>query len=162
VQIPFFNVEQGMEKKILVAGVGNLLFSDEGVGVHVARELSKMSLPEEVELADVGTATFELTRLMDGKDKVVIVDAILTDDAPGTIYRLTPDDLKSRRKELAASLHQFGVLEALQCRIADAGRPQVVILAVVPKDYYTLATDLTPELKSRLDSIVSEVLKEIN
>jgi hydrogenase maturation protease len=151
-----------MKKKILVAGVGNLLFSDEGVGVHVVRELSKISLPEEVELADVGTATFELTRLMDGKDKVVIVDAILTDDAPGTIYRLTPDDLKSRKKRLAASLHQFGVLEALQCRTADLSRPQVVILAVVPKDYYTLATDLTPELESRLGSIVSEVLNEIN
>jgi hydrogenase maturation protease len=149
-------------KKILVAGVGNLLFSDEGLGVHVIRELSRKSLPEEVELADVGTATFELTRLMDGKDKVVIVDAILTDDAPGTIYRLTPDDIKSRRKKFAASLHQFGVLEALQCHAADATRPEVVIVAVVPKDYRTLSTDLTPELESRVESIVSAVLEEVN
>ncbi len=150
-----------MKKKILVAGVGNLLFSDEGLGVHVIRELSKRSLPQEVELADVGTATFELTRLMDGKDKVIIVDAILADDAPGTVYRLTPDDIKSRRKKLAASLHQFGVLEALQCRAATANMPEVVILAVVPKDYHTLATGLTPELAERIHHVVEAVLEEI-
>jgi hydrogenase maturation protease len=150
-----------MKKKILVAGVGNLLFSDEGLGVHVIRELSKRSLPQEVELADVGTATFELTRLMNGKDKVVIVDAILADDAPGTVYRLTPDDLRSRRKKLAASLHQFGVLEALQCHAATGSMPEVVILAVVPKDYRTLCTDLTPELAERIHNVVEAVLKEI-
>jgi hydrogenase maturation protease len=150
-----------MKKKILVAGVGNLLFSDEGLGVHVIRELSKRSLPEQVELADVGTATFELTGLMDGKDKVVIVDAILSDDAPGTIYRLTPHDLKSRKKRMAASLHQFGVLEALQCHAATSDSPEVVILAVVPKDYRTLSTDLTPELAERIHDVVEAVLKEI-
>jgi Ni,Fe-hydrogenase maturation factor len=77
-------------------------------------------------------------------------------------YRLTQDDIQSRRKELVASPHQFGVLEALHCHAATTSVPEVVILAVVPEDYRNLATDPTLELESRLESIVNAVLKEIN
>jgi hydrogenase maturation protease len=40
--------------KTVVLGVGNLLFSDEGVGVHVVKRLSEMSLPPEVEVVEGG------------------------------------------------------------------------------------------------------------
>jgi hydrogenase maturation protease len=148
-------------KKILVAGVGNLLFSDEGLGVHVIRELSKRNLPEEVELADVGTATFELTRLMEGKDKVVIVDAIVSEESPGTIYKLSPDDLKSGRRKLLTSLHQFGVMEALQSAAQMGVEPEMVIFGIAPKDYKSFSTELSPEMEKSIPRIVETILKEI-
>ena len=79
-----------MKKRILIAGIGNLLFSDEGIGAHVIKELSKTELPEQVELVEIGTATFELSRFMEDKDKVIIVDAVISDEAPGTIYKFSP------------------------------------------------------------------------
>lgn len=150
-----------MKKKILIAGVGNLLFTDEGVGVHIIRGLSKKELPEEVELAEIGTATFELIRLVDGKDKVIIIDAIISDETPGTIYRLTPEELKLDKKKLITSLHQFGVLEALESAFQLGNKPEVIIFGVTPKDYQTLGMELTPELKKSMDRIVEAILKEI-
>ncbi|HVP37397.1 MAG TPA: hydrogenase maturation protease, partial [Terriglobales bacterium] len=97
-----------MVKKILVVGIGNLLLTDEGVGVHVIQELSKLKLPEGVELADIGTASFDLLTFMEGKDKVIIIDALVSDDKPGTLYHLSPEDLISGKSVLLTSLHQFG------------------------------------------------------
>lgn len=150
-----------MKKRILVAGIGNLLFTDEGIGVHIVRELSKKDLPEGVELADVGTATFELGRLMEGKDKVIIIDAIVSNDPPGTMYRFSPDDLKSAKGKSLTSLHHFGVHEALESAAQTGLRPEVVIFGIVPRDYQTPGTELTSELKESLPAIVEQVLKEI-
>jgi hydrogenase maturation protease len=138
-----------MKKKILIVGIGNLLLTDEGVGVHVIRELSKKDLPEGVELADLGTATFELVRWTDGKDKVIIVD------------KLTPDDLKSGKRKLLTSLHQFGVVEALDSAAQTGNKPEVVIFGITPKDYQSPGTELTPELKGSIQKIVEAILQEI-
>jgi hydrogenase maturation protease len=151
-----------MKKKILIAGIGNLLFTDEGVGVHIIRQLSKKNLPEGVELADLGTATFDLTRLMDGKDKVIIIDAVISDDPPGTVYRFTADDLKASKRRLSTSLHQFGLLEALESAAQTGIRPEVVIFGITAKDYQTPSTELSAELKESVPRIVETILKEIS
>jgi len=150
-----------MKNRILVAGIGNLLFTDEGIGVHIIRELSKEDLPEGVELADVGTATFELVSLMEGKDKVVILDGIISNHAPGTVFRLTQDDLKSDKGKSLTSLHHFGVLEALESAAQTGLRPEVVIFGIVPRDYQTPGTELTSQLRRCIPRIVEEILKEI-
>jgi len=150
-----------MKRKILIAGIGNLLFTDEGIGVHIIRELSKRDLPEEIELAEIGTATFELVRFMEGKDKIVIVDAIISDQSPGTIYKLTPDDLQSGKGKLLTSLHQFGVVEALESGAQMGNKPEVIIFGIVPKDYQSPNTELSPELRGSIQKIVEAILKEI-
>ncbi len=151
-----------MEKKILIAGIGNLLFTDEGIGVHIIRELSRKDLPKEVELVEIGTATFELTRFMEGRDKVILVDAILSDDPPGTTYRLTPKELSSSKSRDIVSLHQFGISEALECADQLGYNPEVVIFGITPKDYQSLSTELSPELKASLRKIVETILQEVN
>ena len=150
-----------MGKKILIAGIGNLLFTDEGIGVHIIRELSRKDLPKEVELVEIGTATFELTRFMEGRNKVILVDAILSDDPPGTTYRLTPKELGSSKARDIASLHQFGISEALECAAQLGYNPEVVIFGIAPKDYQSLSTELSPELKESIQKIVGIILKEI-
>jgi len=150
-----------MQKKILIAGIGNLLLGDEGIGVHVIRELSKKALPEEVELAEIGTATFELARVMQGKDKVIIVDAVLTEEPPGTIFKLTPNDFKGGERKLLTHLHQYGIIEALESAALMGTTPDVVIFGITPKDYQTPSLELTPELKRFLPGIVEAILTEI-
>ena len=151
-----------MKKRILIAGIGNLLFSDEGIGAHVIKELSKTELPEQVELVEIGTATFELSRFMENKDKVIIVDAVISDDVPGTIYKFSPDDLKSSRKKNLFSLHQMGIVDALETAAHMGITPQVVIFGITPRDYKTLKTELTPQLKESLPKIIELILKEID
>ena len=149
------------EQKILIAGIGNLLFSDEGIGVHVIRELGQIVLPPNVELIDLGTSTFDLAGLMEGKDKVILVDAIASEEPAGTIFKLTPEDLKSGKRKLLTSLHQLGVMETLEFASRLGSVPEVVIFGVTPKDYRSLGMELTPELKYALPGIVKVILREI-
>lgn len=156
-----FLFDKKMKKKILIAGIGNLLLGDEGIGVHVIRELSRKALPEEVELAEIGTATFELARFMQGKQKVIIVDAVLTQEPPGTISKLTQDDLEGGERKPLTHLHQYGIIEALESAALMGTRPGVVIFGITPKDYQTPSLKLTPELKKSLPRIVEAILNEI-
>ncbi len=151
-----------MHKKILVAGIGNVLFSDEGVGVHLVRQLVGKKLPKHVTLAEIGTCSIELIRAMSGKDKVIIVDAMLSNEPPGTVYRLANGDLKSQRSRLLTNLHQFGLIEALLSAKLLGTRAEIVIFGISPKDYKTLSMKLTPQLSSSLPKIVQTILKEIS
>jgi len=150
-----------MAKKILVVGIGNLLLTDEGVGVHIIQELSRMKLPENVELADIGTASFDLLTFMEGKDKVIIIDALVSDDKPGTLYRLSPDDLISGKRKLLTSLHQFGIPQVLNLIKQKNQKIEIVIFGIVPKDYQTYSTELTPELVKALPHIIQKILESL-
>jgi hydrogenase maturation protease len=83
--------------KILVLGVGNILFTDEGVGVRAVETLLRdYSFSDNVTLMDGGTLG---TRLMDPImqcQRLIVIDAVLGGDEPGSVYRLTGDDLRSR------------------------------------------------------------------
>ncbi|MCK5188148.1 MAG: hydrogenase maturation protease, partial [Deltaproteobacteria bacterium] len=95
-------------KKILILGLGNILLGDEGVGVRIAQQLSSQSLPDEIEVIDGGTAGYELLNLLEGRDKVIIVDAVKTEDKPGSVYKM---DLSVLQEDttMQLSLHQFGL-----------------------------------------------------
>ena len=97
-----------LERHTLVLGVGNLLLSDEGVGVHVVHRLRQSRLPVHVEVIDGGTAGFELTGHLRGRRKVVIVDAVEADARPGTIFRFKPGEAGLRWRQ-PLSAHQVGL-----------------------------------------------------
>ncbi len=64
---------------ILVLGVGNILLTDEAIGVRVVEALEqRFHLPEQVEVLDGGTAGMELLSAMASRDHLIIADAIVT------------------------------------------------------------------------------------
>jgi hydrogenase maturation protease len=75
---------------VLVAGVGNLLKSDDGFGVEVAQRLrARGGLPEGVEVEDFGIRGVHLAyQLLDGYTGLLLVDAVHRDGPPGSLYRL--------------------------------------------------------------------------
>jgi hydrogenase maturation protease len=78
-------------KRILVAGVGNIFFGDDGFGVEVSRRLSERALPEGVQVKDFGIRGLDLTyALLDGWDAAILVDALPRGGDPGTLYVLDP------------------------------------------------------------------------
>ena len=78
--------------RIVVVGVGNLLLKDEGVGVHVAQALQKVSSPVDFEVVDGGTSP-DIFPLFEGVEKLIVVDAAMGGGQPGDIYRFTLDAL---------------------------------------------------------------------
>jgi len=148
-------------KTILVLGVGNLLLSDEGVGIHVVNELQKTSHPEHVEVVDGGTGGFELLNHFYGKKKVIIVDAMQGDAAPGTIFRCLPDDLNLQVLHTYSS-HQNSLVELLHFSKTLTPPPEVVIFGIVPKDIQGVCTSLSGEIAQQVPKIVEAILKEID
>jgi hydrogenase maturation protease len=81
--------------KVLVAGVGNLLFGDDGFGLAVIERLASNRLPS-VRLMSAGVRGFDLaSALLDGYDGAILVDAVTRGGSPGTLYVLEPDAAKA-------------------------------------------------------------------
>ena len=144
----------------LVLGVGNILLRDEGVGVRVVEAMRQMKLPPGVELLDGATAGLDLLDALADRRKIIIIDAIEGDSEPGTVLRLTPDDLAPRSGP-SISLHEIGLLEALVVAKQLGIAPQVVtIFGVKPHDV-AWGLDLSPETARLVPEIVEWVLTEL-
>lgn len=88
--------------RVLVAGLGNVFFGDDGFGVEVARRLSLRPQPAGVQVADFGIRGLDLAyALVDGYDAAILVDAAPRGGPPGTLYVLEPEVPPSATPALA-------------------------------------------------------------
>ncbi|WP_372808434.1 hydrogenase maturation protease [Pontiella sp.] len=98
------------KERIAVVGIGNLLMSDDGVGVHVVQALQERNL-ENVELIDAGTAVLHTADCLRGVDLVVVVDALQAGREPGTVYLMSGSD--AVENDYGLSVHSLGLKTAL-------------------------------------------------
>lgn len=82
-----------MSRRVLVAGIGNLLLSDDGFGVEVANQLAARPLLPGVRVADFGIRGVHLAfELLEGYDALILIDAVPMQEPPGTIAVIEPED----------------------------------------------------------------------
>ena len=119
---------------ILILGVGNLLLSDESVGVHIVNQLERdYDFPPGVELVDGGTAGMELLDFIASREHVLIVDAVLTGDAPGTVVTLKDDEVPALFNN-KVSPHQLGLCDLLGAlKLTDESPQNIFLVGVVPE-----------------------------
>ncbi|WP_147822131.1 HyaD/HybD family hydrogenase maturation endopeptidase [Salidesulfovibrio onnuriiensis] len=155
---------QNTEKRILVLGVGNILYTDEGFGVRVVEALDqKYEFSGNVELMDGGTLGTKLMGPIMESDALVIVDIVLNHGQPGDIHRLKGGDL-SKSLAFKNSMHQTDLLDVLaNCKLVGQcpDAEQVVLVGVEPQDYDTMSTGLSKALEARIGDVMLVVLKEI-
>lgn len=147
-------------RKVVILGVGNVLLKDEGIGVHVIRELEKQKLPAHIELVDGATQGLDLLYNIEGADRLIIIDCALTGEEPGTIFRFKPEDVEGEGPEHKISLHDISLTDVLEIATFLGSRPDTVIFGIEPKEI-DWGTELTPELKAKIPELVELVLKEI-
>ena len=85
-----------MTGRVMVAGIGNIFFGDDGFGPEAARRLAATPLPDGVRVIDYGIRGMHLAYdLLDGYDALVIIDALPHDAEPGSLValRVGPEDL---------------------------------------------------------------------
>ncbi len=148
-------------EQVTILGVGNYLFSDEGVGIRVIEKLEQeYDFPEHVVPVDGGVLGVHLMAVISAADHLIVVDAIRNNGTPGTLYRLAGDEIPSRI--LAKnSLHQVDLLEALTLVKAIDRSPETVILGIEPEDIETMGLTLTPTVASKMEELVKMVLAEL-
>jgi hydrogenase maturation protease len=146
---------------VLILGIGNILLKDEGIGVHVVNRLKEMSLPEDVEVLDGGTAGLDLVDFIANRKKVIVIDAVKTGDKPGTIYRLTEENLDVKPKAIM-SFHEIDFLDAIHMSDVMGNKPgEVIVIGMEPKDMSD-GTELSPEIEERIPRIIEIVMTELN
>ena len=145
---------------VLVLGVGNILLGDEGIGVHVVRELEKKKLPGNVELMDAGTALFSIVHLLEKRKKVIVIDAAKGGGKPGTIYRILPSQIKNEHNRIL-SMHEMGLRECLAILEYEELFQNIVIIGVEP-DSIDWGIQLSSRLQQKLPEIIGAVLSEIS
>jgi hydrogenase maturation protease len=143
---------------VLILGIGNILLSDEGVGVHAIRLLEERELPPGIDILDGGTSGADLVDHLDGRTKVVVIDAALGDGAPGTVYRCEGDDLIEQHSAL--SLHEFGLVESLRLAKQLGCSPGCVIVLGIQPATMEVGMDLSPIVAAVLPSVIQLAIKE--
>jgi hydrogenase maturation protease len=93
-----------MTNGVLVAGVGNIFLGDDAWGLEVVRRLNQAALPNDVRVEDFGIRGVHLAyEILNGYDKVILVDAAAQGEAPGTVSVIEIDP-----KATAATSDDFG------------------------------------------------------
>jgi hydrogenase maturation protease len=138
-----------------IVGVGNVLMRDEGIGVHVARELMGLPLPAGVEVTDAGT-TPDAAFALASADRVIVVDAARFGGSPGTVYRLDADG--AAEAEGLRSCHDLGLLQTL--RAIASPPPEVLVLGVEPKEI-DWGLGLTPDVAASVPRVIEIVKQEL-
>lgn len=147
-------------KHIVVLGVGNLLLSDEGVGVHVANRLMEMDLPDGVEVIEGGTDGFQLMNVVTEADRLIVVDALKGGNPPGSIYRLDINDAPRSADLFKTSVHQIGILEVIHLAELVGQTPETTVIGVEPK-CLEVGMELSPEIQTKIPRVIELILREI-
>jgi hydrogenase maturation protease len=149
------------QPRILLLGVGNILYSDEGVGVYAAQYLENhYTFSENVTVMDGGVMGKLLMPPILECDRLIVIDAVLGDHEPGTMYRLEDEGL---RKSLGFrdSQHEVDLVDVLISCDMVGHRPDAVVIGMEPADYTTMQLGLSPVCQEKLPAFVEHVLKEL-
>ena len=145
----------------LIIGLGNLLRGDDGVGVRVAQLLARQTLPNDVEVVDGGTQGLGLVNLMEGRRRMILVDAADVGKTPGEFVRFTLDKAVLRGDEQHLSIHTAGLREALLLAQALKMLPDEVVIFGVQPANLDWTNALSPEVDATLPDLISAVLSEL-
>lgn len=143
---------------ILVAGLGNLLMRDDGIGVHTVYELQKAGRSDILPV-EVGTAVLRALHLFEDYKKIIVVDSMKAGNPPGTMYHLTADQIENKNRLF--SIHELGLWGMLEFMNVDK-MPEIHVVGIEPEiiDYGTELSETLqsklPEICKLIESIVSD------
>ena len=158
-------------KKILIAGVGNVLHGDDGFGVVVAKRLQdNSSLPSFVKVIETGIGGMSLVQeLMTGYDALLLLDAYEKGEEPGTLYFLEPElpdlsDLNAHQlRDYFADTHYATPIRALHLLDhIDKLPAKIRILGCEPENCETLCLDLSQPVAAAVDKAVKMTIDWVN
>jgi hydrogenase maturation protease len=147
--------------RTLILGVGNLLLSDEGVGLRVVERLAETyELPEEVQTLDGGTLGLGLLYYLEGVENLLIIDAVEMDKEPGTLLRLEGDEIPAFLS-VKMSPHQIGIPDMLFAAQLRGLYPRNVVLWGVQPATLEVGLELSPPVAAQVNILVEKIVKEL-
>ncbi|QXP85154.1 HyaD/HybD family hydrogenase maturation endopeptidase [Methylococcus sp. Mc7] len=149
-----------MPPRILILGIGNLLWADEGFGVRVAQALQRdYVFPENVTVMDGGTQGLALIPYVQESDVLIIADAVDFGLAPASLVEARDEDVPAYLHSGKTSLHQVSFQEVLAlCKLMGQGPEQLYLVGVQPVDMEDYGGSLTPAVKAQIEPAIDKIL----
>lgn len=144
----------------LLLGIGNILLGDEGIGVRAVEAFARRyAIPDGVEVVDGGTTGMGLLDLIARRERVIIVDAVKMDAAPGTIVRLAGEQVPPGLRQ-RISPHALGIGDVLAVlTVIDEAPGELTVIGIEPADL-DFGVGLSPDIEARLDDLVDAIAAE--
>jgi hydrogenase maturation protease len=149
------------QPSVTILGLGNILLTDEGIGVHTVNEFQRRyAVPDYVEIVDGGAAGLDLIPFIEGREKVLMVDAVNFDREPGYVDILENDAIPAKITT-KASMHHLGLMDVLSIVKMTGNFPkQLCLIGIQPKSL-ELGLDMTPEIWDKKEALIERVLKKL-
>lgn len=146
-------------RRILVAGIGNVFFGDDGFGVAVAGRLATGALPPGVDVVDYGIRGMDLAFALRDYDVAIFVDAVPRGGPPGTLYVIEPDLDGAEVGPDAHAMDPVKVL-ALAQELGDS-LPRVLVVGCEPAGVPTEEDELSAELSEPVRAALGGAVRTV-
>jgi len=147
------------EKGVIVIGIGNPNFKDDGVGLRVVEELEKKGIKDTVKYLNIDLKVIDSMR---GYKKAIIVDAMKTGAEPGTIVEF--NGRTTWKNVYASGTHSMSIFEVIRIgyEVFPEEMPdEVKIIGIEGEEVLSLGMELTPSVEKVIPEVVEKILNEM-
>lgn len=149
--------------KIVIAGCGNLLRADDGVGPRLVRRLWEYGPPDSVRLADGGTAGMDIAFQMEGAREVIIIDACQSGSDPGAVFEIPGEEVQTPPLEAmqGGNLHAFRWDHALafgKWMLKDRYPAKVTVFLIEAAEL-GYGEDLSEPVRDAMERVAAEIVR---
>jgi hydrogenase maturation protease len=149
-------------KSALIAGIGNILLGDDGVGPYALRLLeSQYDFDDDVALADLGTPALDLTHQIVGLHALILIDSVTGDKEPGNIVLYRKEDILKIAPAQRMDPHSPALSECLMTADMLGKSPEHVLLVGIVGECYEPGEPLSPSVKQAIEPAIEAVLHEL-
>ncbi len=150
-------------KPVLIAGVGNVLLGDDGVGPYLVNLLNaRYAFGPEVEVEDFGTPALDFIDNIVGREALIVIDSVSNGEAPGTVTVYRKEDILRITSSVRMDPHSPALVESLLAADLFGSSPQDVFLAGITGQSYEAGCELSEAVKNSLENAIAAVLTELN
>lgn len=149
-------------RKITLLGIGNSLYSDEGLGVQVLSRLQE-ALKDigDLEFVDGTTEGMQLLGPVEDTEALIVVDAVNAGKAPGTQIRLEKEEIPSFNG-IKMSVHQIGFQEVVSAAQLRDRLPEKMVMFGIQPASLDLGTELSETVQSAVPELIKRIRKQIS
>ena len=150
--------------RTIVLGVGNLILGDDGVGIHVVKEIKKQINNPNITIEEAITGGMNLLDLLLGYDKAIIVDAVKIDNGvDGEVKRIPLTDFSTMH---SCNPHDVSLIEAIEMarKMGEERIPkEIIIIGVTMRQIpCEFGEELSKKISKAVPKAVEMTLNEIN
>ncbi len=151
------------DTSILVLGIGNVLWADEGFGVRVIETLHRRyRFPEHVQVVDGGTQGLYLLGHVRAATHIIVIDAVDYRLAPGTLKVVRNDEVPAYLGAGKMSMHQLGFQEVLACAQMLGEYPrELVLIGVQPVELEDFGGSLRDRVRAQIEPAMVLALEQL-